>query len=166
MNVETRSQFKNRKRDRQPLFDLNRTIPHELPKVRRTDNQMRRMSNPPEPNRPQFIDMSQTINTNTQPVNMNPSSSSGAGNNVVEENITPEVRDMVADEAMVVQRSLEDKVRKMVHDEMAEVRKSIADLTKCVADLSRMTVQNQSANFSNQTVSNTAGSNSSQTGAH
>lgn len=162
MNIETRSKALNRKRNRQPQFDLNRTIPHELPKVRRTQFPERRMSNPPETSRNQFIDLSHSINAGNQASNTN---MANVVPNSLGENITPEVREMVADEALVVQRSLEDKVRKMVQDEMGDIRKSLAELTKCVLDLSKSNSQNQNAIVSNPNVSvPSSSSGTSQTG--
>ncbi|KAI8126620.1 hypothetical protein CVS40_3406 [Lucilia cuprina] len=149
MNIETMSQYKNRKRARQPQFDLNRSIPHVLPKVPRINKQLQKMSNSEgNLNRQQFVDLSGTISTRTQSLGGIPIQ----GNTVPQpnnlttpsENITPEVREMVADEALVVQRSLEDKVRKMVQEEMTDIRKSLAELTKCVGDLSKSTAQNHS----------------------
>ncbi|KNC22074.1 hypothetical protein FF38_14031 [Lucilia cuprina] len=83
----------------------------------------------------QFTDLSATImttalgNTSTR----TPDSGFRAPSDEVNTaNGNIDVMELVADEALVVQRSLEDKVRKMVQDEMAEVRKTIGDLAKAV----------------------------------
>ena len=157
MNIETRSKALNRKRNRQPQFDLNRTIPHELPKVRRTQFQDRRMSNPSESNIPHFVDLSGTINTSAQNPNVNESNNNNSRLNLTangsRENISPNVREMVVDEALIVQRSLEDKVRQMVQGEMSDIKKSIADLTKCVMELSKNTPHNLNTVVPNQQTS-------------
>lgn len=152
MNIETRSKALNRKRNRQPQFDLNRTTPHELPKVRRNENFNRRMSNPPESNRPHsgtFVDLSGTINTGANSSNDNSNRVSVTANGP-RETISPNVREMVVDEALSVQRSLEDKVKQMVQEEMSDVRKSLAELTKCVMEMSKNTSRNINTVVPNQ----------------
>lgn len=49
----------------------------------------------------------------------------------------PEVRDLVADEALSVQRSLQEQIKVMVQGEMKDIRKSIDDLMQVVKDLSQ-----------------------------
>ncbi|KAI8117670.1 hypothetical protein CVS40_10498 [Lucilia cuprina] len=161
MNIETSSRTESRKRNRQPNFDLNSSIQHALPKVRRKESPNIRMSNPQNTSRSQIIDMSHTINSGAQAQNMNNSHSNVIGNTIPVENITPEVRDLVADEALVVQRSLEDKIKKMVQDEMSSMRKSVEVLTKAVSDLSKITSQNQQAIIANPNTSNPSTSDNS-----
>lgn len=165
MNVQTRNQAKNkeqsnnseinrkslenqknRKRVRLPEFDLNRSSIHTEPKQRRVYRvgkyNMENM-NSGESLGSQFVDLSGTIN-NVNRDNSTSNQASGSGfrasslpTNDTTENLGPGVREIVADEALVVQRSLEDKIRRMVQDEMSDIKKTIGDLAKAVQGLTR-----------------------------
>ncbi|KAI8119245.1 Transposon Tf2-6 polyprotein [Lucilia cuprina] len=138
----------NRKRNRNPDFDLNRSTIHTEPKQRKTYN----MNTSGNPNSnggtvSQITDLSGTIIAGApgEAVVSNPAINV-EGN---DEGLAPGVRNLVVDEAMMVQRSLEDKVRKMVQDEMVDIKKNIGDLAKAVENLSRVVALNQTGSTPN-----------------
>lgn len=141
MYVVTRSKTGNRKRRQYTDFDLSETSQPTVPKKRRYYRKKRGVTETNmNSNDSQFQDLSGTIMTGNQGRDSNtvPNLASGfQAPNLQESNLEPEVRDLVTEEVLVVQRSLEDKVRRMVHEEMADVRKTIGELTMAVKELGR-----------------------------
>lgn len=155
---------RNRKRNRLPEFDLNRSTIHTDPKLRKYQKpEESRMANQ-NANLDvgsQFIDLSATIRGNAQGSNLphnQPQEVRVQGNlnqaNISSENMDQSVREIVADEALVVQRTLEDKVRRMVQAEMAEIKKTVGDLAKVVQNLSRVTSANNQSSVTNNSNNN------------
>ncbi|KAI8118546.1 hypothetical protein CVS40_9832 [Lucilia cuprina] len=113
-------------------------------------------------NEGQIRDLSNTIISNRASTSTNLPTETGlpmnsANSSAISEEITPEVRDLVVDEALSVQKTLQEQIRSMVQGEMQEVRKSIGDLMKVVGDLSKIAARNnqttEPTNVGNNNVS-------------
>lgn len=82
-------------------------------------------------------DLSGTINVrgtqgNVVVENSNPGPSTSSQNI----NMDPDVRELVVNETLSVQRVLEERLKKMVQDEMGEIKKSMGTLTNMVKEMS------------------------------
>lgn len=175
-NNRLTTQSRNRKRSRQPEFDLNRSSIHTIPKQRKIykpkkSKMAQNASNPGIGS--QFIDLANSIMQGNQAANtsnptINPNFQFPAPHvQQNDEGITPGVRELVTDEVLVVQRSLEEKVRKMVQDEMAEVRNTIGTLTEAIQRLATASApqsaihntlnNNENPNGNNNNINNNVG---------
>lgn len=143
-----KSKLKSRKRYRNTDFDISRSI---APRKAKQGKFFNMASTSREQNMTQQItDLSGTIIRGTREHNteLNSGNVIGPGENNGME-LDAEVRDLVADEALIVQRSLESKVRKMVQEEIIDIKKTIGGLAQNVQNLSQIVARNQTANNSN-----------------
>lgn len=130
---------KTKKRDRPEEFDLNRTnytSGRKLQKLTKMADKEHAGGNS-NMNAFEFIDLADSIMRRDQ-ASINLSNSNAASINDGQEPIAPDVRGLVQDEALSVQRSLEDKIKSMVHKEMTDVRHTMELLARTVKDLSDM----------------------------
>lgn len=143
MNRATRSQS-NRKRERQSEVDKNTSISYRVPQKQRKLSYSKMSNN--NMNVPNIIDMSESINAQSQ----QPTTSRAANaDNVIEQRnvsnaavgIDPEVREMVVDETLNVQRALENRMKKMIQDEMADIKKVVSNLSTAVRELANIRSQ-------------------------
>ncbi|KAI8117716.1 hypothetical protein CVS40_10489 [Lucilia cuprina] len=110
-------------------------------------------------NEGQIRDLSNTIIANRPSTSTNlPTENvvhlNSANSSAVSEEITPEVRDLVVDEALSVQKTLQEQVRNMVQCEMRDIRKSLGDLMKIVGDLSKNTARSNQITTTNNVCNN------------
>lgn len=141
MSKDIRVQTRNRKR--KVDFDTSRNLIPMSPKQIRKNSNSKNMNNQES----QIKDLSATIMSNRPSSSKNIPMETGvratsANSSIVSEEITPEVRDLVVDEALSVQKSLQDQVRNMVQVEIRDIKKSIENLMGVVENLSQLTTQN------------------------
>ena len=149
MNQINTVQTRNRNRSIQQT-NLNNSVDFQ-PKQRRYNSKGKMASE-----NSNIRDLSGTINVRTTTGNATlENSNPGPSTNSQNINIDPEVRELVLDETVSVQRALEERLKKMVQDEMSEIRKSMGTLTNMVKEMSVRTRSLDSVDSRQQIFPNT-----------
>lgn len=144
MNVVTRSKTGNSKRKSTDL-EVNSSMIYSRKKQRKYYRKKDIMEgNSRNSNQGQIHDLSGTINVTNEergasfmprPNNTVPDGQGAHGG--VDDDVGPDVRELVVSETQSIQRNLEGQVRRLVNDEMVDVRKTLGDLTLMVKELSK-----------------------------